>query len=198
MCTVYIFPLILYRLSVLPLPRSYRRLLQQSPSNLLWGRGKPMIRIQVCSEHLSNGVLGMPDLENHWFVKRQACQGWSLSTVAVWRRKARNTFPRLRSDFEAKGRRKPKGEALFTRECLKALYILPGSSNLFRSRKELYRELEVGSAPDPIMGWLSWSMEEVCSHWNLAPGSGFLNNSEFSLTRRLGRNALALFGLDYR
>ena len=50
----------------------------------------------------------------------------------------------------------------------------------------------MGSASDPLMGRLGWSAEEVRSHWNWVPGSGFLNNSEFSLTWRLARNSLAL------
>ena len=41
-------------------------------------------------------------------------------------------------------------------------------------------------------------MEEICSHWNWALGSNFLNNSEFSLTWRLAQNALPLLGLDFR
>ena len=36
------------------------------------------------------------------------------------------------------------------------------------------------------------------SRWNWAPGSSFLNNSEFSLTWRLVRNALPLVGLNYK
>ena len=38
----------------------------------------------------------------------------------------------------------------------------------------------------------------TCSQWNWAPGSGFLNNSEFSLTWRLARNTLALNDWAYR
>ena len=56
----------------------------------------------------------------------------------------------------------------------------------------------MGSASDPLMGRLGWSAEEVRSHWNWAPGSGFLNKSEFSLTWRLVRNALVLNGWAYR
>ena len=42
------------------------------------------------------------------------------------------------------------------------------------------------------------SVEEIRSHWNWAPRSRFFNNSEFSLTWRLARNALALLGLNFR
>ena len=45
---------------------------------------------------------------------------------------------------------------------------------------------------------LGRTAEEIRSHWNWAPGSSFLNNSEFSLTWRLTRNALPLLDLDFR
>ena len=58
--------------------------------------------------------------------------------------------------------------------------------------------LVMGSASDPLVDRLGWSMEEFRSRWNWAPGSGFLNNSEFSLTWLLSRNALPLFDLNYK
>ena len=54
------------------------------------------------------------------------------------------------------------------------------------------------STSDPLVEWLSWSVEEIRSQWNWAPGSGFLNNSEFSLIWCLARNALALNDRAYR
>ena len=54
----------------------------------------------------------------------------------------------------------------------------------------------VGSASDPLSGRRDWTAEEIRSHW--APDSSFLNNSDFSLTRRLARNALPLLGLNFR
>ena len=56
----------------------------------------------------------------------------------------------------------------------------------------------MGSASDPLAERLDWSAEEIRSEWNWAPGSGFLNNSEFSLTWRLARNALAFSDWAYR
>ena len=43
-----------------------------------------------------------------------------------------------------------------------------------------------------------WSLEEIRSQQNWAPGSGFLNNSEFSLTWRLARNALPPAGWAFK
>ena len=190
-CATYVFPLILYRLAVLPLPKERRLALQQSLSRLLWGGARPMVRRR-------NGGLGMPNLESHWLAERLASLGRSLTGDSVWRRKASRPFLRLKSDPKAEGRCKPLGEALFVRECRKALRNLLGSSDLSRPRKELYRELVVGPASDPLSERRGWTAQEIRSHWNWAPGSRFLNNSEFSLTWRLVRNALPLLGLNYR
>ena len=56
----------------------------------------------------------------------------------------------------------------------------------------------VGSTTDPLRERHGWTAEEISSHWNWAPGSSFLNHSEFSLTWRLARNALPLLGLNFR
>ena len=140
----------------------------------------------------------MPDLKNHWFIERLAYLGWSLLKDTGWRRKASDTFPRLQSDPKAEGQCKLRGEAPFVSECHKALRNLPGSSDLSRPWKELYRKLVVGSTLDPLMDRLSWLIEEVHSHWNWVPGSGFLNNSKCSLTWQLAWNVLHLFGLNYK
>ena len=55
-CAVYIFPLILYRLSVLSLPKNHRLVLQRSLSKLLWGDRRPMVRRQVCCQYPPNRV----------------------------------------------------------------------------------------------------------------------------------------------
>ena len=109
-----------------------------------------MVRRQVCIQRTRNGGLGMPDMESHWLAERLAYLGRSLTRDAVWRRKASRTFPRLNSDPKAEGRRKPLGEALFVRDCRKSLCKFLGSSDFSWPRKELYRELVVGSASDPL------------------------------------------------
>ena len=48
----------------------------------------------------------MLDLESNWLAERLAYLGRSLTGDAVWRRKASRTFPRLKSDPKAEGRRK--------------------------------------------------------------------------------------------
>ena len=56
----------------------------------------------------------------------------------------------------------------------------------------------MGSASDPLSERHGWMAEEIRSHGNWAPGSSFLNNSEFSLTWWLAWNALPLLSLDFR
>ena len=147
---MYVFPLILYRLVVVPLPKARWLALQQSLSRLLLGGARPMVRRQVCIQCTHNGGLGMPDLESHWLAERLAYLGQSLMGDAVWRRKVSRTFPCLKSDPKAEGRRKSMGKTLFVRKCQAALRNLPGSSDLSRPRKELHWELVVGSASDPL------------------------------------------------
>ena len=104
----------------------------------------------------------------------------------------RDVFSCLHSNLKAEGRRRPRDEAPFVRECHKSLRNLVWFSDLSRPRKEMYRELVAGSASDPLVERLGWSLGKIRSQWNWIPSSGFLKNSELSLTRRLGRNVLPL------
>ena len=194
-CAVYIFPFILYRWSVLPLPKNHRAALIQSLFKLLWKDRNPLVRRQVCYQRPRDGGLGMPDLESHRLAERLAYLGRSLTTDAVWSLKVGVAFPDLRLYPKAKGRRRSRDEPSFVIECRRALRNLPRSSDLSWSRKELYRGLVVDFASDSPVKRLGWSAEEIRSQWNWAPGSGFLNNS---LTWRLARNALALNDWAYR
>ena len=93
-CAMHILPWILYRLSVLPLPKVHRLALIQSLSELLWSDQKPMIYRQVCCQRPQNGGLEMPDQESNWLAERLAYLGWSLSRDTVWGQKVRDIFPR--------------------------------------------------------------------------------------------------------
>ena len=165
-CTVYVFPLILYRLAVLPLPKAHRLALQRSLSRWVWGGARPMVRRLVCIQRTRNGGLGMPDLESHWLAERLAYLGRSLTGGHSVETKGEPDFSSPQSDPKAEGQRKSLGETLFVCECRTALHNLLGSSNLSRPRKELYRELVVGSASDPLSERRGWTAEEIRSHWN--------------------------------
>ena len=197
-CAVYVFLLILYRLAVLFLPEARRLALKRSISRLLLEGRRLMVRRQVCIRRTCNGGLGMPDLESHWLAERLTYLGKSLSEDSLWRRKASDTFPRLKSDPKAEGRRRPVGEGPFVHECRVVLRKLLRSSDLSRPQKELYRELVVGSALESLKERHGWTTGEIRSHWNWVPGSGFLNNSKFSLTWWLARNALPLLGWNFK
>ena len=56
----------------------------------------------------------------------------------------------------------------------------------------------MGSVSDPLVERLGLLLEEIRSQRNWAPGSSFLNNSEFSPTWRLAGNTLAFNDLAYR
>ena len=105
-----------------------------------------MVCRQVCCQRPCNGGLGMPDLENHWFAERLAYLHRSLSRDTVWGQKVRDVFPCLKSNPKAEGRRKLRSKAPFVHELRQALRNIPGSSNLSRPRKGLYRELVVSPA----------------------------------------------------
>ena len=135
----------------------------------------------------------MPGLESHRLTERLDYLGRSLTMDAVWSLKVRVAFPRLKSNPKAEGRRRLRDETPYVSECCRALRNLPQSSDLSQSRKELYRGLVVSSASDPQVKRLDWSVEEVRFHWNWAPGSGFLNNSKFSLTWRSLHNPIVFF-----
>ena len=93
---VYIFPLILYRLSVLPLPKDHRVVRERSLFKLLWKGASPMVRRQVCYQRPRDGGLGMPGLESHRLAERLAYLGRSLMMDVVWSLKVRVAFPHLR------------------------------------------------------------------------------------------------------
>ena len=141
--------------------------------------------------------LGMPDLESYWLAERLANLALFLCGEEIWESSflARNPIPRPKV---AEGRRRPRDEAPFTRECHMALRNLSGPSDLSRPRKELYREVVVGSASDPLVERLGWLLGEIRSEWNWTPCSSFLNNFEFSLTWWLDQKALPLNGWAFR
>ena len=95
--------------------------LRPNPSRVRQYLG-PLISM-VCNEGL-----GMPDLESHWFIKRLAFLGQSLSRDTVWTQKVRETSPCLEGNPKAESCYRPSGEEPFLAECRMALHHHPGSS----------------------------------------------------------------------
>ena len=83
-CAVNIFLLILYHLSIFPLPKDHRLALEQSLFKLLWKGRSPLVRRQVRCQCPHDGGLGRPDLESHWLPERLAYLGRSLTKDLVW------------------------------------------------------------------------------------------------------------------
>ena len=99
----YIFPIILYRLSVLPLPNFPRLVLQYSLAKLLWKDRKPTVHKQACCQRPCHRDLGMPDLESHLLAERLLFLGQSLTKDTVLGRKVKEAFPRLKSNTKVEG-----------------------------------------------------------------------------------------------
>ena len=70
-----------------------------------------------------------------------------------------NTVPHLKLDPKAEAGLMLRGKAPFVRECRMALHNLPGFSDFSRSRKELYQDLVMGPALDPLVDRIGWSMD---------------------------------------
>ena len=79
---MYIFPLILYPLSVLPLPRFHRMALKQSLSKLFWKGRSPMARRLVCYQRPRN--------EGHGYLISRATG--SLKDWLTWADPCRGTL----------------------------------------------------------------------------------------------------------
>ena len=124
----------------------------------------------------------MPDLESHWLAETLGYLGRLLMKKTVRGHKVRDVFPHLRSNPGAEGRCRPRDDTRFSIECRRALRSLPQSSDLSWPWKKLYHGLVEGSVSDPLEKQLGWSLVEIRSKWNWAPGSSVLHNFEFSLT----------------
>ena len=140
----------------------------------------------------------MPDLAAHKAAERLTFLCRSTTQIVKWMLLVNNAFPRLWESHEAEAKRRPHGESRFLSECRWALRKLPEFSDCSWPRRALYREIVEGAESDPLVERLGLSLVEVRSQWRWAPGSGFLSNSEFSLTWRLARNALPLANVLYK
>ena len=142
-----------------------------------------MVRGQVCYQRPHNGGLGMPDRECHWFAERFTLLGRSLTAETVWKARLRWILPIFRQTPWLKA-----AVSQGVKQCCLSRTVRSFvSSDHSWPRKELYCDLVVVDASDPIVEWLGWSPEEIHSQWNWVSGSHFLNNS---FTWRLARNAL--------
>ena len=179
-CTMYIFPLILYHLFVLPLPKNHRLVLQRSHFKVIWRGQRPMVHRQVCCQ----------------FTKRLAYLGLFLLKDTVWRWKATLFLPLSQTQ------KLKVNVGGWAKHHLSVNAVRPFETILdpvtIISLKRNYQDLVLGSALDPLGNWLGRSIEGFHLQWNWAPSLGFLNNSEFLLTWWLAQNAFPLFSVNYK
>lgn len=63
-CVIYLYPPILYRLSVLLIIAKELTKFQRFLSKMLWVRGRPVVCREVCFQHPCRGGLGLPHLSH--------------------------------------------------------------------------------------------------------------------------------------
>ena len=187
-CATYVFPMILYRLSILPLPAGRFIALERLLFTLLWkGWTKAKVNRKVCFQRIQDGGLGMPDLRSHKRAERLSFLARTIEYEPAWAHKVFSCFPLLGASLTAECRRRPRGESLFIHECRDALRgavgFLSRSSDLTRLvRRALYHALVEVGVEDPLWKRLDVTRQEGFFLFRWAPGSRYLTNYEFSLT----------------
>jgi len=200
-CISYIYPLILYRLSVLPIPSTLLIQLERALFQFIWGKRAPMVRRDICCLHPSEGGLGVPSVETRRHTLRLRFLGRAISehdeSGEFWKEDAKKAFPALRSVHSENGEayRLPRKECSFYRECRYALKVLSRlqlglTADRPPSRKALYQMLVRGAVRDDLIGKLGLTKAEGRLLWPWAPGLRSLNNDEASLTWLVIRGAL--------
>ena len=201
MCCSHIYSLVIYRLSVLPIPCTILFKLERILFQFVWAKRFYLVQREICYLHPSEGGLGVPNVEARHHTLRftfldQMC---SRDTAAgsVWKEDAKQSFPLLRSVHPADGEahRSPRRECPFYRECrhaLKVLYQLQtGLSDCQPlSIMALYRCLLRGATSDGLIGKIGVTKMEGRLLWSWAPGMRCLNNDVASLTWLVIKNAL--------
>ena len=191
-CCSHIYSLAVYRLSLLPIPATILFKLERILFQFLWAKRHPLVRREICYLHLSEGGLGVPNVEA-WrhtlrltFLDRMCSR--DTAAGSVWKEDAKQSFPSLRSVHSADGEahRLPRRECPFYRECRHALKVL--SRPL--SSRALYRCLVRGAASNGLIGELGVTEAEGRLLWPWAPRMRCLNNDEASLTWLVIRKAL--------
>ena len=200
-CVTYIYPLVVYRMSAIPLPCTDLVQLETALFRLLWGHKQPMVRREICQLHPAEGGLGMPHVEKRRhtlrlnFLERMCTQ--NDGNGEFWKEDAKKAFPALRSVRSDCGEsaRRPRKECSFYRECRHALRAflrvkesLSDTQSL--SRKALYRVLVRVGVQDVQIEGLGLSRGERRLLWPWVPRMRCLNNNEATLTWLVIRGAL--------
>lgn len=94
-CATYVFPLILCRLVIRPLPANYVKSLHYQLSSLLWDKGRHCVHRQVCVQHSCEGGLGLPNLRCYQDAERMAFLSQTLTEKSAWNPIVEGTFHNL-------------------------------------------------------------------------------------------------------
>ena len=194
-CASHIYPLIVYLLSILPLPDNIMSKLEAVMFEFLWQEKKHLVNRGICQLHPSEGGLGMPNLKTRQTILRFAflermCTEEDDGNGDFWKEDAKRAFPTLRSvrsDGILEAYKLPRDECSFYRECRLALrvflrYNTRLSDTASLSLKALYRLIVRGAAKDEINEELGLTKSETRSLWPWVPGMKCLTNDEASLT----------------
>ena len=182
MCCSHIYSLVVYRLSVLPIPCIILFKLERILFQFVWAKRFPLVQREICYLHPSEGSLGMPNVETrrHTFLDRMC----SRDTT-------KQSFPSLRSVHSAdrEAHRLPRCKCQHALKVLSRLQTGLSDSQPFLSRA-LYHCLVRGAAKDGLSGELGVTEAEDRLLWPWAPIMRCLNNDEASLIWLVIRNAL--------
>ena len=163
-CCSHIYSLVVYRLSVLPIPATILFKLERILFQFIWAKRFPSVRREICYLHPSEGGLGVPNVEARHHTLRltfldQMCSRDTVAAGSVWKEDAKQSFPSLRSVHSADGEAHclPRRECPFYRECRHALKVLSrlqtGLSDSWPlSSRALYRCLVRRAASNGLIG----------------------------------------------
>ncbi|CAE1276092.1 unnamed protein product [Acanthosepion pharaonis] len=122
-CASHIYPILLYRLSVLPLPSDTLLAFVRLLFSFLWGGKAAMVSREICYLHPSDGGLGVPCVETRQHTLRityldRMCMQLD-EDGEFWKEDAGKHFPSLRNvrSCEEETGRTPRCEGSFYREC---------------------------------------------------------------------------------
>ena len=115
-CSSHIYSLVVYQLSVLPIPATILFKLERILFQFIWAKRFPSVRREICYLHPSEGGLGVPNVEARRHILRLTFLDRMYSRDAagsVWKEDAKQSFPSLRSVNSANG----EAHRLPRREC---------------------------------------------------------------------------------
>ena len=129
-CCSHIYSLVVYRLSVLPIPPTILFKLERIVFQFVWAKRFPLEWREICHLHPSEGGLGVLNVEARRHTLRltfldRMCSRYTTAG-SVWKEDAKQSFPSLRSVHSADGEAHclPRHECPFYRECRHALKVL--------------------------------------------------------------------------